>query len=127
MRSHFKGADATSRRLQFLRGALMAPAGWTAKLDPDLLRLLRLHGFALTFYGGKALHAGVGAPTERQTWRTALDGLAASITREGDVTACQAHELTSAIESCLFDLNTVEPNTAGASVAVAISRGTAKV
>lgn len=32
LRSHFMGAGATSRRLQFLRGALMASAGWTAKL-----------------------------------------------------------------------------------------------
>jgi hypothetical protein len=86
------------------------------KLDPDLLSLLRLHGFALTFYGGKALHAGVGAPTEHQTWRTALDGLIASITRGGGVTAYQAHELTSAIESCLFDLNAIEPSDVGASV-----------
>jgi len=34
------------------------------KLDPDFLRLLRLHGFALTFYGGKVLHAGVRATYE---------------------------------------------------------------
>ncbi|WP_296489135.1 hypothetical protein [Rhodoferax sp.] len=38
------------------------------EFNSDLLRLLRLHGFALTFYGGDALHAGVGAPTEQQTW-----------------------------------------------------------
>lgn len=44
-------------------------------LTTDTLRLLRLHGFALTFYGGKSLHA-----TEEKTWRSALDGLAASLT-----------------------------------------------
>lgn len=32
LRSHFMGSGATSRRWQFLRGALMASAGWTAKL-----------------------------------------------------------------------------------------------
>ncbi|GAA5787255.1 hypothetical protein [Chitiniphilus shinanonensis] len=32
LRSHFMGEGATYRRFQFLRGALMASAGWTAKL-----------------------------------------------------------------------------------------------
>lgn len=32
LREHFTGKGAASRCLQFLRGALMASAGWTAKL-----------------------------------------------------------------------------------------------
>jgi hypothetical protein len=32
LREHFTGEGAASRSLQFLRGALMASAGWTAKL-----------------------------------------------------------------------------------------------
>lgn len=32
LREHFTGEGAASRGLQFLRGALMASAGWTAKL-----------------------------------------------------------------------------------------------
>jgi hypothetical protein len=97
------------------------------EFNSELLRLLRLHGFALTFYGGDALHAGVGAPTEQQTWRSALDGLAESISRDGAGTAQQAHELTATIASCLFDLNAVAPRAAGAAVASAISHATAKV
>ena len=96
-------------------------------LTTDTLRLLRLHGFALTFYGGKALHAGVGAPTDEQTWRSALDDLAASLTRDATMSAQQAHELIATIVSTLFDLNAVEPASAGAAVAAAISSGTAKV
>lgn len=32
LREHFTGEGAASRNLRFLRGALMASAGWTAKL-----------------------------------------------------------------------------------------------
>ncbi|MHB8762692.1 MAG: hypothetical protein ACYC6J_10020 [Coriobacteriia bacterium] len=91
------------------------------------LRLLRLHGFALTFYGGKALHAGAGAPTADETWRSALERLAESITREGEVSEQHAHELIATIAANLFDLNAVEPASAGAAVAAAITSGAAKV
>lgn len=91
-------------------------------LTTDTLRLLRLHGFALTFYGGKSLHA-----TEEKTWRSALDGLAASLTRDATMSAEKIHELIDTIGSTLFDLNAVESASAGAAVAAAISSGAAKV
>lgn len=93
----------------------------------DALRYLRLRGFVLIFYGGRVLHAGVGAPTENETWRTALDGWVASLIRNGDVSAQHAHELSAIIEANLFDLNAVEPTSAGSTVSASINRGTAKV
>lgn len=100
--------------------------GTPLPLTTDTLRWLRLHGFALTFYGGKALHAGVGAPTDGQSWRTALDGISASLTDDG-MPAKDAHDVIAAIGSCLFDLNAVEPVSAGVAVAASISKGTSKV
>lgn len=97
-------------------------------MDMDhALRLLRLHGFALTYYGGDALRAGAGAPTENQTWRTALNGLAASLAGDASVSAQEAHKMIAGIEANLFDLNAVDPASAGAAVAAAISNSTAKV
>ena len=49
----------------------------TQNLDPEAfgqaLRLLRLHGFALVYYGGDALHQAVGAPTEGDVIGKALN------------------------------------------------------
>lgn len=78
----------------------------TQNLDPEAfgqaLRLLRLHGFALVYYGGDALHQAVGAPTEGDVIGKALNKAAAAL---AGAAGERASRLAIAIDENAFDLN----------------------
>ena len=82
------------------------------------MRILRLHGFALVYYGGNALHKAVGAPTERRGWEEDLFRAVFAIAGQESV---QSSRLAASIENNLFDLN--HAGEAGIEVARMISSG----
>ncbi len=82
------------------------------------MRALRLHGFALVYYGGNALHKAVGAPTERRGWEEDLFRAVFAIAGQESV---QSSRLAASIENNLFDLN--HAGEAGIEVALMISSG----
>jgi len=82
------------------------------------MRILRLHGFALVYYGGNALHKAVGAPTERRCWEEDLFRAVFAIAGQESV---QSSRLAASIENNLFDLN--HAGEAGIEVARMISSG----
>jgi|JRYH01.1.fsa_nt_gb hypothetical protein len=82
------------------------------------MRALRLHGFALVYYGGNVLHQAVGAPTEQRSWKEDLSRATRSIAGQGSE---QPLCLAAALEDNLFDLNSA--GAAGIEVARMISSG----
>lgn len=94
----------------------------THKLDPEVfgqaLRLLRLHGFALVYYGGDALHQAVGAPTAGVVIDQALNEAAAAL---AGTAGERASRLAIALDENTFDLNVQGPS--GLQLARTIAEG----
>jgi hypothetical protein len=92
-------------------GDRIAPNSLTATIDADTLeaalKVLRLHGFALVYYGGNVLDKAYGEPTLGRTWRADLARACDSIT---DGSKEDAWRLGNAIEWGLFDLNRAGPS-----------------
>lgn len=96
-----------------------------AMLTADLLRWLRLKGIVFVFYGGKALAAN--EASDKETWHSALEGILADFLENDNMPESVAYDLVRSIESGLFDLNGIKPESAGAAVAQAIGKSKGKV
>lgn len=97
-----------------------------------LLSYLRLHGFALVYYGGDVLHQAVGAPTAGKSWYEDLMEAASGAARTPAQASARlpadaemAVQLSEAIQASLFDLNAA--GEAGVAIAKSISNGSCKV